>query len=115
LQELAGAFDVILDGTGGESVGQLFNLAAPGGRIVFYGATLGNPSSVEIRRIFWKQLNVLGTTMGSPVDFQFMVDFIHRHEIHPVIDKIFSFSEGEKALRRLGDGLQFGKIILKIV
>jgi len=115
LQEQAGEFDVIIDGTAGDSVNQLFNLACPGGRVVFYGSTMGNPSSAEIRRIFWKQLNVLGTTMGSAADFQAMTAFVSKQQIQPIIDKIFPFLEGEKAMRRMDEALQFGKIVLKIV
>jgi len=114
LQEQAGSFHIIMDGTAGDSVGHLLNLASPGGRIVFYGSTLGNAPSVEIRRIFWKQLNILGTTMGSSSDFLSMIDMVNKHRIRPVTDKIFSLAEGEKALRRMEDAQQFGKIILRI-
>src|SRR5215831_2271910 len=55
-------FDVIIDSAGGKGFSQLTNLAAPGGRIAFFGATLGNPAELDLRRIFWKQLNVLGST-----------------------------------------------------
>jgi NADPH:quinone reductase-like Zn-dependent oxidoreductase len=114
LQEQAGSFHIIMDGTAGDSVGHLLNLASPGGRIVFYGSTLGNALTVEIRRIFWKQLNILGTTMGSSSDFLSMIDMVNKHRIRPVTDKIFPLAEGEKALRRMEDAQQFGKIILRI-
>jgi zinc-binding alcohol dehydrogenase/oxidoreductase len=114
LQGLAGSFDVTIDGAAGEGMGALLNLASPGGRLVFYGATRGNPSGLEIRRIFWKQLNVLGSTMGSPEDFTSMIAFVKTHTIRPVIDKIFPFEEGEAALRRMDDARQFGKIVIKI-
>jgi NADPH:quinone reductase-like Zn-dependent oxidoreductase len=114
LQEQAGSFDVILDGTAGETVGALLNLASPGGRLVFYGSTLGNAPSVEIRRIFWKQLNVLGTTMGTPSDFLSMIAMVNKHRIRPVTDKIFPFGEGEKAMRRMDEAQQFGKIIIRV-
>jgi len=115
LQQQAGSFDMIIDGAAGDNIGHLLNLASPGGRIIFYGATRGNPTNIEIRRIFWKQLNVLGSTMGSPEDFQSMVSFVNKHRIQPVIDKIFAFAEGENAIRRMDDGKQFGKIVIKII
>jgi len=115
LQEKAGSFDIILDGAGGEGVGQLLNIASPGGRIVFYGATRGNPSTVDLRRIFWKQLNVLGSTMGTAADFKSMLDLVNKHKIRPVVDKIFPFAEGENALRRMDDEKQFGKIVIKMI
>jgi zinc-binding alcohol dehydrogenase/oxidoreductase len=114
LQEMAGDFPVTLDGAGGEGIRDLLNLSAPGGRLVFYGATRGNPSTLEARRIFWKQLNIYGSTMGSPDDFRAMVAFVNQHAIRPVIDKVFSFAEGESAFRWMESARQFGKIVIKI-
>ncbi|MDR3715981.1 MAG: zinc-binding dehydrogenase [Puia sp.] len=114
LQRQAGDFDLVIDGAAGEGVAALLQLTRPGGRLVFYGATRGNPTGIDMRRIFWKQLNILGSTMGSPEDFSEMIAFVDRHGIHPVIDTVFSMEEGETALRRMDDGRQFGKIIIKI-
>ncbi|HLZ88113.1 MAG TPA: zinc-binding dehydrogenase [Puia sp.] len=114
LRSQAGAYDVIVDGAGGDGVNELFDLATPGGRVVFYGATCGNPSSVVLRRIFWKQLNVLGSTMGSPADFAAMVEFVGRHGIRPVVDRVFAMEEGEAAFRHMDDAKQCGKIVIKI-
>jgi len=114
LQELAGSFDVIIDGAAGDGMDELLNLATPGGRVVFYGATRGNPSNLTARRIFWKQLNILGSTMGSPEDFRSMIAYIHEHTIRPVVDRVFPFEEGEAAFRWMDDARQFGKIVVKI-
>jgi zinc-binding alcohol dehydrogenase/oxidoreductase len=114
LKSLAGAFDVIIDGAAGDGVNDLFDLAMPGGRVVFYGATRGNPSSVVARRIFWKQLNVLGSTMGSPEDFRSMIAFVTEYQIRPVVDRVFPFNEGEAAFRWMDDARQFGKIVISI-
>jgi zinc-binding alcohol dehydrogenase/oxidoreductase len=115
LQELAGSFDVSIDGAGGDGMDMLLNLASPGGRLVLYGATRGNPSSLGARRIFWKQLNILGSTLGSPEDFDAMVDFVKRLGIRPIVDKVFALAEGEAAMRRMDEARQFGKIVLKVV
>lgn len=114
LQEMAGSFDVIVDGAAGEGFDELLNLAAPGGRLTFYGATRGNPSSLVARRIFWKQLTILGSTMGNPEDFRSMNHFVNQHTLRPVVDKVFPFAEGEAAFRWMDDARQFGKIVLKI-
>ena len=114
LQTQVGGFDLIVDGAGGDGMGSLLNLASPGGRLVFYGSTRGNPSGLEVRRIFWKQLNVLGSTMGSPDDFAAMVAMLNKHALQPVIDKVFHLAEGEAALRRMENAQQFGKIVLKV-
>ena len=110
-----GGFDVIIDGTAGASVNDLLDLAVPGGRLVFYGATLGNAPDVLIRRIFWKQLNVLGSTMGSPADFAALMTFVGTHGIRPVVDSVFSPWDGAAAFARMEEGVQFGKIVLKII
>lgn len=114
LRQLAGGFDVIIDGAAGSSVNDLLDLAVPGGRVVFYGATLGNAPDVLVRRIFWKQLNVMGSTMGSPADFAAMVAFVASHGLRPVIDGVFSPAEGAAAFARMEEGGQFGKIVIKI-
>ncbi len=114
LRTLAGSFDVTVDGAAGEGMGDLLDLASPGGRLVFYGATRGNPSGLVARRIFWKQLDVLGSTMGSPEDFRSMITFVREHAIRPIVDKIFPFEEGEAALRWMDDARQFGKIVIKV-
>jgi zinc-binding alcohol dehydrogenase/oxidoreductase len=113
LKSLAGAFDVIVDGAAGDGLNDLLDLAAPGGRVVLYGATRGNPAQMVARRIFWKQLNVLGTTMGSPEDFAGMMDFVGRHAVRPVVDRVFGLAQGEAAFRWMEEGKQFGKIIVQ--
>jgi zinc-binding alcohol dehydrogenase/oxidoreductase len=114
LRSLTGGFDVIIDGAAGSSVNDLLDLAVPGGRLVFYGATLGNAPDVLVRRIFWKQLNIMGSTMGSPADFSAMVASVSKYRLRPVVDSIFSPMEGEAAFRRIEEGGQFGKIVVKI-
>jgi NADPH:quinone reductase-like Zn-dependent oxidoreductase len=114
LQQQAGSFDAVIDGAGGDGVDELLNLATPGGRVVFYGATRGNPSALTVRRIFWKQLNILGTTMGSPEDFRSMIGFVGQHGIHPIVDKVFPFADGEAAMRHMDDAQQFGKIVIRV-
>ena len=85
LKALAGGgFDVTIDSAGGEGFLQLIELAAPGGRIAFFGATVGDPDKLPMRRIFWKQLSILGTTMGSPADFAAMVRFVEEHRLVPL-------------------------------
>ena len=113
LKSLAGAFEVIIDGSAGDGLNDLLDLAAPGGRVVLYGATRGNPAQVAARRIFWKQLNILGSTMGSPEDFGGMLDFVGRHKIRPVVDRVFGLEQGEAAFRWMDEGKQFGKIVVK--
>lgn len=113
-RESGGAFDVIIDGAGGEGFGKLLDLAAAGARVVFYGATRGHVPQFEVRKVFWKQLNVLGSTMGSPADFAAMTAFVAEKKIVPVVDSVRPLAETESALREMERGGQFGKLVLKV-
>jgi NADPH:quinone reductase-like Zn-dependent oxidoreductase len=109
-----GPFDVIVDSAGGPGFADLLDLASAGGRIVFFGATQGQPPEFPTRKAFWKQLNLLGSTMGSPTDFQSMLAFVARHAIHPVIHEVVPLDKLGDAIASMDSGKQFGKIILKI-
>ncbi|MBT9391543.1 zinc-binding dehydrogenase [Hymenobacter sp. NST-14] len=113
-KQAGGGFDVIVDSAGGSGFNDLVDAAAPGGRIVFYGATQGDVPELAARKVFWKQLSLLGSTMGTEQDFKYMVELFEQHQLVPVVDETFPLSEGEQALRRMADGLQFGKLVLKI-
>ena len=114
-QQAGGLFDVIIDSAGGAAFGPLLDAAAPGGRIVFFGGTLGNITDVPPAKVFWKQLDILGSTMGTPQDFDDLLALVTEKQIVPVVDEVFPLAETEAALRRLEAGAQFGKVVLKIV
>ena len=114
LERQAGRFDLIVDGAMGEGFTRLIELARPGGRIVFYGATAGNPPGLDARRVFYRQLNLLGTTMGSPADFAAMIRLVEARHIVPVIDTLLPLERAEQALRRMEGAAQFGKIVLTL-
>jgi NADPH:quinone reductase-like Zn-dependent oxidoreductase len=107
-----GGFDLIIDSASGRTLNDLIDVAKPGGKIVFYGATLGNPESIDARKIFWGQLTLQGTTMGTDMDFEAMLEFVKKHKIHPIIDEVFSFGEASEAFDKMRAGQQMGKIIL---
>jgi zinc-binding alcohol dehydrogenase/oxidoreductase len=112
LTQNSGSFNVIIDSAGGDAFGTLLDIAAPGGRIVFYGAMLGNIPQLPPAKIFWRQLSILGSTMGSEQDFDAMLAFVNEHRLVPVVDKTFPLAEGEAALRYLEAGQQLGKVVL---
>ena len=114
LKTLGGGFDVVIDGAAGDGLNDLLDLMAPGGRLAIYGATRGNVTNVVARRVFWKQLNILGSTMGSPEDFAAMIALVDRHKIKPVVDKVYASADGAAAFQRMDEGLQFGKIVVKM-
>jgi NADPH:quinone reductase-like Zn-dependent oxidoreductase len=112
LLRTAGSFDVIVDGAGGPGLNELIDLASPGARLVTYGATRGNPPELAWRKVFWRQLNLLGSTMGSPAEFEAMLAFVTQHRIRPTISEVFSLEQGVAAFALMERGGQFGKIVL---
>jgi NADPH:quinone reductase-like Zn-dependent oxidoreductase len=110
----AGPFDCVIDSAGGPAFPKLCDLTRSGGRLVFFGATAGNPGDLPLRKVFWRQLTLLGTTMGSPDDFAAMIRFVGEKEIRPVIDGVYAFEQADEALRRMDAGGQFGKLVIRI-
>jgi len=107
-----GPVDVAIDGAGGEGYAKLIDVVRPGGRIVNYGATRGAPSGLELRKVFWKQLHLVGSTMGCPADFAGMLEAVSRYGIVPVVDSILPLAQGNAALERMRACGQFGKLVL---
>lgn len=105
-------FDVIIDSAGGEGFKEFIPLCSPGGRIGIYGGTKGKIQSIHPQILFWRQISILGSTMGSPTDFSNMLKFVESHNIHPVVDTEFSMTDYKKAFTRMEKSNQFGKIIL---
>ncbi len=114
LKELSGGFDVIIDSALGEGFSKFPDICNPGGRIVFFGGTAGNIPALDGRKIFWKQLQILGTTMGTNEEFKAMLDFINKHQIIPVVDEILPLADAAKALSQMENSAQFGKIVLSV-
>jgi zinc-binding alcohol dehydrogenase/oxidoreductase len=106
--------DVVLDSAGGETFQQCLQIVKPGGRIVTYGSTTGPVKELLIRQIFWKQLTILGSTMGTSAEFSEMLKWYESGELRPIIDQVFSLANGVAAHRRMDNAEQFGKIILRI-
>lgn len=109
-----GGPDVVIDSVGGETFSRAIEVLKMGGRLVTYGATTGAASKFEIRRVFWKQLSVLGSTMGTRDEFAAMLNLYERKKIKPVVDQVFKLEEVAQAHQRMEESGQFGKIVLKI-
>ena len=107
-----GGMDLVIDGASGDTLSNLMDVCMPGARIVFYGATRGNPGQLEARKLFWNQLQLIGTTMGTDADFLNMLQLVEKFKIKPVVDQCYSFSQAEQAFDRMKEGKQFGKITL---
>ncbi|RYE21565.1 MAG: alcohol dehydrogenase [Sphingobacteriales bacterium] len=115
LKQLSGGFDIIIDSALGDGFSKLLDVINPGGRIVFFGGTAGgNLPELNGRKIFWRHISILGTTMGTPTEFADMIDYIGENKLKPVIDAVFPLADAEKAFRLMDDSSQFGKIVLTV-
>ncbi|HEV3153935.1 MAG TPA: zinc-binding dehydrogenase [Candidatus Baltobacteraceae bacterium] len=109
----AGPIDLAIDSAAGDTFAKILGIVRPGGRVVTYGRTAGD-STIKVYPIFWNQIDVRGSSMGSPANFRAMVDFIGEHRIRPVIDRVYELDEIVDAAKRMDEARQFGKIVLRI-
>jgi zinc-binding alcohol dehydrogenase/oxidoreductase len=107
-----GGYDLIIDSAGGEQFNNLIKLLNPGGKIVFYGASNGLPTSLDLYRLFWKQGTIQGSTMGNDAEFKDMVEFIEQHKISPFISRRYPFAQAANAIKQLGSTESPGKSII---
>ncbi len=114
LKNISGGFDAIVDSSGGDTFSKLVDMCKPAGRIAMYGATLGAFNSGVPAKIFWKQIDILGSTMGNDEEFSEMISFVNEHKIIPIVDEIFPMEQAQYAVEKMSRGEQFGKIVLKI-
>lgn len=110
----SGAPNVVIDSAGGAGFQSLVAVAAPGARIVSYGATTGPPEKIDLFKVFWKQLRIHGSTMGSPEDFANMLRFVSEKQLVPTVDSVFPLADGNEALQRMSTSSQFGKYVLAL-
>lgn len=109
-----GGFDLVIDSAGGNQLNDFVKLMKPAGRIVFYGATNGVPSKLDLHRLFWNQITLQGSTMGNDLEFVQMVEFISQHQVYPIIDSVRTFDEAISAFDEMKAGQQFGKLVLSL-
>ncbi len=112
--KVAGHFNVIVDSAGGDGFDHLIDVAAPGGRIVFFGATRGDPPGLALRKVFWRQLSLLGTTLGSPDDFAAMMRFVVERGLRPVVSEVLPLARCAEAFALMERGAQCGKIVVQV-
>ena len=114
LKKQTGGFDVIIDSAGGDDMNKALSVLRPAGRFVFFGATMGIPSTgPELPRLFFGQIRIQGTTMGSNAEFKAMLDFVSEKKIEPVIDRVLPMSEAVAAHKLLESFGQMGKVVIQ--
>lgn len=115
-REFAGkaGIDMVLDHSGEKTLPADLRLVRAGGRIVFLGATTGTQMTLSLRDAFFKQVRLVGTTMGSPREFAALFRFVELHGIEPEVHHVFPLADAAEAHRLLEDGRQYGKVMLEI-
>ena len=106
--------DVVIENVGEATWATSLQVAAPGGRITVCGATSGPNPPAALHRIWWKQLSVLGSTMGTGEDFAGAYELVTSGRALPVVDSVLPLEEIRAAHERLEAGEQLGKIVLTI-
>jgi NADPH:quinone reductase-like Zn-dependent oxidoreductase len=104
--------DMAVDSSGKATHLNCIRSLARGGAYVTPGATAGPDATTDLARIFWNQLRILGSTMGSNHEFRQVAALFRAGLLRPVVDKVFPAEEGRAAYERLEAGEQFGKIVV---
>lgn len=105
--------DLALDAVGQSVWAQCLKALAVRGRLVTYGATTGAAGETEIRLVFWRQLSILGSTMGSAGEYRTVMDLVFQGKVSPVIHAVLPLEEARRAHEMLEAGEVFGKVVLK--
>ena len=106
--------DVVVDSVGEQTWPVSLRAIARGGRLVTCGATSGPMVQLDVRRLFWHQWTILGSTMGSRAEFAEIVALAHEGKLWPVVDSVVPLENAVAAFRRLASGEQAGKLVIEV-
>ncbi|MDN4523101.1 zinc-binding dehydrogenase [Fictibacillus fluitans] len=107
--------DLVIESVGAATFNKSLDQLRTGGTMVAFGASAGDEVKLNIRKFFYGQFNLLGSTMGSGEEYREMLQFIEQYNIKPVVDKVYGLSQFKEAFNRMENASQFGKIGFKIV
>jgi len=112
---VGGGFDAAVDSFGGPSWHSVLKALERGGVLVNFGDTGGDHSTVDVADVYWEWRSIVGTTMGSPDEYDAMIDHVRTASWRPIIDSVFDLDHLGEAMARL-DGAEdrFGKIVISI-
>ncbi|MBA3558427.1 MAG: zinc-binding dehydrogenase [Gemmatimonadaceae bacterium] len=106
--------DVIIDSVGSDTWKASLGALGRRGRLVTCGATSGPLVQTDLRRMFWNQWSLMGSTMGNEAEFDAIVQAFREGKLVPVIDSVIPLEDGRQAFERLASGKQFGKVVLSV-
>ena len=113
LWKTKGGFDLVIDSAGGDQLNNFIKVLRPLGKIVFYGATNGLPAKIDLYKMFWNQLSLIGTTMGNDQEFTEMVAYVEKYQILPIVDSIRPFSKIIESFPDITRPNKVGKIVFQ--
>lgn len=106
--------DVVVETTGAETWERSLRSLARGGRLVTCGGTTGPMVTTDVRKLFWYQWSLLGSTMGNDAEFRAVTALAARGELWPEVDSLVPLDRGVDAYRRLASGAQLGKVVIEV-
>jgi NADPH:quinone reductase-like Zn-dependent oxidoreductase len=106
--------DVVVDSVGEATWTQSLTALGRRGRLVTCGGTSGPMVTTDVRKLFWNQWSILGSTMGNDAEFAAVVELFRQGKLAPPIDRVYPMSEGRDAFARLDHGEQFGKLVVRM-
>lgn len=106
--------DVVVDSVGASTWPDSLRALRRGGRVVVCGATTGPAAAFDLRRLFWHQWSILGSTMGTRREYAEIVRLAHQHRLWPVVDSVTPLADGAAAFARMQRGEQIGKLVLEV-
>ncbi|HEY9229409.1 MAG TPA: zinc-binding dehydrogenase [Gemmatimonadaceae bacterium] len=106
--------DVVVDNVGTATWKQSLLSLGRRGRLVTCGGTSGPLLETDVRRLFWNQWSILGSTMGNDAEFDAVVNELRSGRLVPPVDSVYSLENGRAAFERLAAGEQFGKVVIQV-
>ena len=106
--------DIVVENVGAATWDDSLRSLCRGGRLVTCGATSGPQVSLDLRRVFWHQWSILGSTMGNATEYAEIVTRLGKGELRPVIDRVYPLEQARDAYERLAKGEQLGKIVVEL-
>jgi NADPH:quinone reductase-like Zn-dependent oxidoreductase len=108
---LPGRVDAVIDSVGEATLDHSIKSTRPGGRVVLCGATSGMKATVELARVFFTQVDVVGSTMGSRTEFEQLLGFLVASGARPILDQVLPLEKAADGFARMVDGEVFGKVV----
>ncbi len=106
--------DIVVDSVGAATWPIDLMVLKKGGKVVLCGVTSGQKAETNLQAVYWNQLTIMGSTMGSDDDFRGMLAAVSAAKLKPVIDSVFPLDRVRDAMARMEQGVQFGKIVLDV-